>query len=151
MPASSPKSYSNFPLVSLGHEHGSAAMKRVFLPSWMLCRMNGREMPQKFEPPPKQPITMSGYSPVRAICFSASRPMTVWCRQTWLSTDPRAYLQFGVLTASSMASEMAQPREPWSLGLRVMMSLPARVDIEGDGVTVAPNACMMLRRKGFCS
>ena len=31
-PASSPKSYWNFPRVSLGQEAGSAAMKRVFFP-----------------------------------------------------------------------------------------------------------------------
>ena len=94
---------------------------------------------------------MSGYSPVIAICFSASWPMTVWCRHTWFSTEPRAYLQFGVLMASSMASEMAQPREPRSFGLTVRMSLPARVDMDGDGVTAAPKVCMIERRKGFCS
>ena len=55
-------------------------------------------------------------------------------------------MQLGVLTASSMASEMAQPRDPLSLGLRVRMSLPARVDIDGDGVTSAPKVCIMERR-----
>ena len=29
---------------------------------------------------------------------------------------------------------------------RLVISFPARVDIEGDGVTCAPNVCMMLRR-----
>ena len=42
-----------------------------------------------------------------SICFSASSPMTVWCRATWLNTEPRVYLQLGVVCASSMASEMA--------------------------------------------
>ena len=106
-------------------------------------------MPLKFEPPPKQAMTMSGYSPARAICFSASRPMMVWWRHTWLSTEPRVYLQFGVETASSMASEMAHPREPWSLGLTVRISLPARVDIDGEGVMAAPYVCMIDRRYGF--
>ena len=108
--------------------------------------MKGKEIPPKFEPPPKQAITMSGYSPAISICFSASRPITVWCRATWFSTDPRVYLQLGVDIASSMASEMAVPREPWFIGSRVMMSLPARVDIEGEASTVAPKVCMIERR-----
>ena len=34
-------------------------------------------------------ITTSGrYSPASASCSLASRPMTVWCSSTWLSTDP---------------------------------------------------------------
>lgn len=48
--------------------------------------------------------------------FSASRPITVWCRVTWLNTEPSVYLQLGVVRASSMASEMAVPSEPWWLG-----------------------------------
>ena len=40
--------------------------------------------------------------------------------------------------ASSMASEMAVPSEPWLLGSFVSMSLPARVDMDGEGVTCAP-------------
>ena len=72
--------------------------------------------------------------------------MTVWCRVTWLMTEPRVYLQFGVSRASSTASEMAVPKEPWLLGSRVRMSFPARVDMEGEGVTCAPKVCMMLRR-----
>ncbi len=75
--------------------------------------MNGNDMPPKFDPPPKQPITTSGYSPAMAICFSASSPMIVWCSVTWLNTEPSVYLQLGVLMASSMASEMAVPNEPW--------------------------------------
>jgi len=31
-----------------------------------------------FDPPPQQPITMSGYSPAMASCFLASSPMTDW-------------------------------------------------------------------------
>ena len=55
-------------------------------------------------------------------------------------------VQLGVVIASSMASEMAVPSEPWWLGYLVRMFLPARVDMEGEGVTCAPNVCMMLRR-----
>ena len=96
-PASSPKSYWNLPRVSFGQEAGSAAMKRVCLPSRILWRMNGNAIPPKLEPPPKQAITISGYSPAISICFSASRPITVWCRATWLNTEPNVYLQFGVV------------------------------------------------------
>ena len=32
--------------------------------------------------------TTSGYSPAISICAIASWPITVWCRQTWLSTEP---------------------------------------------------------------
>src|SRR5574344_2551923 len=100
--------------------------------------MKGKEMPPKLLPPPKQPITTSGYSPAFSICFSASRPMIDWWRVTWLNTLPSVYLQLGVLTANSIASLMAVPRDPWLLGSLVRMSLPARVDIEGEGVTYAP-------------
>lgn len=33
-------------------------------------------------------------------------------QSTWLNTEPRVYLQLGVVCASSMASEMAVPSEP---------------------------------------
>jgi hypothetical protein len=42
-----------------------------------------------------------------------------------------------------MASEIAHPSDPWSLGLAVMMSLPALVDIDGEGVMAAPKVCMI--------
>ena len=145
-PERSPKSYWKTPRVSFGHDAGSAAMKRVVRPSRMLCLMNGNDMPPKLEPPPKHPITMSGYSPAFSICFSASRPMTVWWRATWLRTEPRTYLQFGVVMASSTASDIAVPSEPWLLGSRVRTSFPARVDIDGDGVTCAPYVSMMAWR-----
>ena len=45
-------------------------------------------MPAKFEPPPTQPMTTSGDSPAISICSMHSWPITVWCRQTWLSTEP---------------------------------------------------------------
>ena len=121
-------------------------MNSVVLPSFRLWRMKGKAMPPKFEPPPKQAITVSGYSPAICICFSASSPMMVWCIPTWLSTDPSVYLQLGVVVASSTASEMAVPSEPMCVGSFVMMSFPARVDIEGEPSTVAPKVRMMLDR-----
>ena len=38
--------------------------------------------PEKFEPPPKQAITISGYSSTISNCFFASKPITVWCIAT---------------------------------------------------------------------
>ena len=108
--------------------------------------MKGNAIPPKFEPPPKHAITISGYSPAISICFSASRPMMLWWIATWLSTEPSVYLQLGVVVASSTASEMAVPSEPVWLGSRVRMSLPARVDIEGEPSTTAPKVRMMLLR-----
>ncbi len=74
--------------------------------------MNGKASPPKLDPPPKHAMMVSGYSPAISICFSASRPMTVWWRVTWLSTEPRVYLQSGVVRASSTASDIAVPSEP---------------------------------------
>ena len=50
--------------------------------------MNGKINPAKLEPPPTQPTTTSGSSPAMPICAMASWPITVWCRQTWFSTEP---------------------------------------------------------------
>ena len=56
------------------------------------------------------------------------------------------YLQLGVVVASSTASEIAVPNEPLCVGSLVRMSLPARVDIDGEPSTTAPNVRMMLER-----
>ena len=48
--------------------------------------------------------------------------------------------------ASSTASEMAVPSEPGLRGSRVMMSLPARVDIDGEPSTVAPKVRISIER-----
>ena len=63
-----------------------------------------------------------------------------------MSTEPRVYLHLGVVIANSTASEMAVPSEPGCWGSRVMISLPARVDIEGDPVTAAPKVRIMDER-----
>jgi len=86
--AVSPKSYMYSPRVSVGQASGSAATKRVFLPLTKLSRSSGSARPAKFEPPPAQPMTTSGYSPAISICLIDSWPITVWCRRTWLSTEP---------------------------------------------------------------
>ena len=134
-PASSPKSYWKRPFESLGQDAGSAAIISTSLPSLSLWRRNGNAIPEKFEPPPKQAITLSGYSPAISICFSASRPITVWCKLTQLNTLPKTYLQFGVCIASSTASEIAQPKLPWLFGVSVKILRPALVDILGDAIT----------------
>ncbi len=78
------------PLVSEGQEDGSTASARTFLPA-IFSATKGKAMPAKFEPPPWQAITTSGSpSPASLSCSLASWPMTVWCMQTWFSTEPRA-------------------------------------------------------------
>ena len=42
--------------------------------------------------------------------------MIVWCRMTWLSTEPSAYFTLGSVTAASTASEIAMPNEPGWFG-----------------------------------
>ena len=49
------------PLVMLGQAVGSTATRRVLAPSFMFWRRKGKAMPPKLEPPPTQPITMSGF------------------------------------------------------------------------------------------
>jgi len=77
--------------------------------------------------------------------------MIVWWSSTWLSTDPSAYFVPGCVTACSTASEMATPREPGCFGLPARTWRPAAVFSEGEGVTLAPNSSIKVRRKGFCS
>ena len=48
------------PFVRLGHAAGSTAMTRISLWSRSARPMNGNEIPEKFEPPPVHPMTMSG-------------------------------------------------------------------------------------------
>src|SRR5881628_41609 len=48
-------------------------------------------------------------------CFCTSRPMIVWCIRTWFRTLPSEYFVFFPVTAASIASEIAIPRDPgWS-------------------------------------
>ena len=56
----------------------ATAIMRAFLA--LPCRalpMKGKAMPAKFDPPPAQPITMSGQASAAASCSIASCPMTV--------------------------------------------------------------------------
>ena len=97
--------------------HGLATILSVVLllggcKDFLDVKPKGKDIPEKLEPPPKQPMTMSGYSPAISICFSASRPITVWCSITWFKTLPNVYLQFGVCRANSIASEIAVPKLP---------------------------------------
>ncbi len=54
------------------------------------------------------------------------------------------------VTASSTASEMAMPSDPWLSGSAARMLRPALVWSEGEGMTFAPHSCIMLLRYGFC-
>ena len=112
---------------------------------------NGKAIPEKFEPPPAQPITTSGSSPAIAICWIASWPITVWCSSTWFSTLPSEYLVSSRVAASSTASLMAIPRLPVDSGSAARMVRPAFVSVEGDATTVPPKVWMKERRYGFCS
>ena len=56
----SPKSNAYTPFVRLGHAAGSTAMTRIDASSRSALPMKGNERPEKFEPPPVQPITTSG-------------------------------------------------------------------------------------------
>ena len=49
----------------------------------------------------------------------------------------------GFVVANSTASEIAVPNEPGWCGSRVMISFPARVDIDGEPSTVAPKVRMI--------
>jgi len=140
------------PRVSVGQAAGSAAMNRVcgMLPLSRLP-MNGYVRPAKFEPPPTHPMTTSGYSPAISICFCASRPMTVWCSSTWLTTDPSEYFVSSWVAASSTASEIAMPRLPGESASSARMPRPAFVRLVGDAYTVAPQVSIIALRYGFCS
>jgi len=76
----------NRPDVRVGQDEGSTATSRV-----PTSETNGKAMPAKLEPPPQEASTTSGLaSPASASWSLASSPMIVWCRHTWLSTEPRA-------------------------------------------------------------
>jgi len=125
-------------------------MKRIGLPA-SFCRRKGSASPAKLLPPPTQPTTTSGESPAIAICFSASRPITVWCSRTWLSTLPSVYFESLPVTAASTASLMAIPRLPGQFGSAARIWRPALVSWEGLGVTSAPHIRIIERRYGFWS
>jgi len=55
-------------LVSVGHAVGSTAIALTSFP-FNLSAIKGKEMPEKLEPPPQHPITISGYIPIEASCF----------------------------------------------------------------------------------
>ena len=76
-----------------------------------------------------------------------SRPITVWCSSTWLSTEPSAYF-VGVLfvTASSTASLIARPSEPLQPGSCASIWRPVFVSGLGEATTFAPQVSIMLRR-----
>ena len=60
--------------------------------------------------------------------------MTVWCRQTWLSTLPSEYLVCGCVTVSSIASLMAMPRLPGQCGSSASSLRPNCGLVAGTGM-----------------
>ena len=70
---------------------------------------------------------------------------------TWLSTDPSAYRVSADPPTASTASEMAMPSDPGESGSLASTSRPAWVARDGDGCTVAPQVCIIVRRCGFWS
>ena len=116
-----------------------------FLPE-SLSAAKGKLSPAKFEPPPAQAMTMSASSSAFSSCFFASRPMTVWCMSTWLSTLPSEYLVSSRMAASSTASLMAMPRLPGESGSCSSTFFPACVSGLGLATTWAPHVSIMMRR-----
>jgi hypothetical protein len=80
-------------------------------------------------------MTTSASSSAFSSCFFASRPMTVWCISTWLSTLPSEYLVSSRVAASSTASLIAMPSEPGELGSCSRIFLPACVSGLGLATT----------------
>jgi len=76
-----------------------------------------------------------------------SIPITVWCRSTWLRTEPSAYfVGVGFVTASSTASLIARPSDPEQDGSTASLARPAFVSGLGDATTLAPQVSIMWRR-----
>ncbi len=62
------------PWVRDGVALGSTARSRVRCPSRRFWRKKGKAMPEKFDPPPTQPMTTSGYSPAMIHLFERFFP-----------------------------------------------------------------------------
>jgi hypothetical protein len=72
--------------------------------------------------------------------------MIVWCRSTWLRTDPSAYLVSAFIAATSTASEIAMPSEPVKFRGSAPSMRPTSVRSDGERCTDAPNASIIMRR-----
>ena len=152
-PTPSAESQVYSPLVRVGQAAGSTAMIRVPRPLRRFSRMNGNAMPPKFEPPPAQPMTMSGYSPAMSICLSASSPMTVWCRRTCGRNDPRLY--FFVPSGRDGRFDAFGDRDAERTGMVGVLreDLGAGLGVRATGWRrpSAPKASITKRRNGFWS
>ena len=71
----SQKSYANVPLVKLGHDAGSIAMILTSLSPLSFSPINGDIRPPRFEPPPAQPIIISGLILYLSSAALVSRPI----------------------------------------------------------------------------
>ena len=107
------------------------------LPLSLSC-MNGKLKPAKLEPPPMQPMTMSGLVSMSSNCFIASMPYDGLVHATWFNTEPKVYLACSSVRQSSTASLMATPREPLWLGSCLRSFLPNSVLLLGEANISAP-------------
>jgi len=93
--------------------------------------MKGEISPPRFEPPPAQPIMISGLILYLSSAALVSRPIIDWCKSTWFNTLPSTYLYPSLVVAFSTASEIAHPRLPVVPGCFSRILLPTSVSVEG--------------------
>lgn len=140
MPATSPKSYWNVPRVSLGHEAGSTATMRVRAPSRRLRRRNGKPMPAKFEPPPKQPDHHVGFVARHLHLHERLLADDGLVQQHVVQYAAQAVARVvGVLYGCLDRLEIASPRLPEQSGSSARARRPASVSVLGEGITSAPH------------
>ncbi len=78
----------NAPWSRVGQE--SLHSKQPNLDPWQLYRVRTGTLSGEVASPAAASAYHVRVLPALAICALASRPITDWCRQTWLSTLPRA-------------------------------------------------------------
>lgn len=144
-------SYANLPRVRLGQDAGSTAMNLYSFSPRSISPMNGEISPPKLEPPPAQPMMISGLTPYLSSAVFASTPITLLMEKD-LVQDAAQHITIARCLHSSFnrfrnSASQASRRTRNS----AFIFLPTSVVIEGDGVTLAPYVRITSRRKGFCS
>src|SRR5690554_3826431 len=134
----SPKSYAKRPLVIEGQEAGSMPIILTSDLPFSFSSTKGAIRPPKLDPPPMQPITISGFISYLSQASFVSRPITDWWSRTWSRTLPSTYLQLSDSRATSIASEIAQPKEPPVPGFSSRILRPTFVVSDGEGIIFPP-------------